>query len=108
MPGPTTESLATDFRDLMREMAAARSEFASYREEFAGFRGRVDAQLGFLRWLGAFTAAILVTLVGSAIWLSWHASALSLRVEALEKSTSKVVDRLDQAVGAAKIKGSNP
>ena len=108
MPGPTTESLATDFRDLLREMTAARSEFASYREEFAGFRGSVDAQLGFLRWLGAFTAAILATLVGSAIWLSWHASAFSLRVEALEKSTSKVLDRLDQAAGSMKPKGTNP
>ena len=99
MPSPTTESLATDFRDLLREMTATRGEFASYREEFAEFRGRMEAQFGFLRWLGAFTAALLVTLVGSAIWLSWHASALSLRVEALEETTSKVVERLDQEAG---------
>ena len=95
MPGPTTESLATDFKDLARELAASRAEFAAFREEFAGFRGRVETQLGFLRWLGAFTAAILVTLVGSALWLSWNASALSQNVTVLERSTAKVVERLD-------------
>ena len=70
MPGPTTESLATDFRDLARELAAFRSDSAAFREDFAGFRGRVEAQLGFLRWLGAFTAAILLALGASAIWLA--------------------------------------
>lgn len=45
---------------------------------------------------GASTAAILVTLVGSAIWLSWHALALSLRLEGLEKSSVRVVERLDK------------
>lgn len=94
MPGPTTESLSTDFKDLARELATFRAEFAAFREDYAGFRGRVETQLGFLRWIGAFTAAILVTLVGSAIWLSWHASALSLHVAALEKSSAQVVERL--------------
>jgi hypothetical protein len=93
MPGPTTESLATDFKDLARELTVFRGEFAVFREDFAGFRGRVETQLGFLRWLGAFTAAILMTLVGSAIWLSWHASALSLHVQALEKSSAMVIER---------------
>lgn len=111
MPGPTTESLATDFRDLVRELSASRSEFASFREEFSGFRGRVETQLGFLRWLGTFTAAILVTLVGSALWLSWHASALSQRVENLERSSAKVVDRLDRldrSIGSVKAKDALP
>ena len=111
MAGPTTESLATDFKDLNRDMAASRAEFAAFREEFAGFRGQVEAHLSFLRSLGGFTAAILVTLVGSALWLSWHASALSLRVEAMEKSTSKVVERLDsieRAVGPPKAQHPSP
>ncbi len=103
MPGPTTESLSTDFKELGRDLAASRAEFAAFREDFAGFRARIETQLGFLRRLGAFSAAVLVTLVGSALWLSWHASALSLRVEAMEEATSKVVERLDKierAVGS--------
>ena len=96
MAGPTTESLATDFRDLVRELAASRAEFAAFREDFAGFRGRVETQLGFLRWLGAFSAAILVTLVGSALWLSWNASAMSERVEMFQGSTARIVERLDR------------
>ena len=111
MAVPTTESLATDYKDLSREMAASRADFAAFREDFAGFRGQVEAHLGFLRWLGAFTAALLVALVGSAMWLSWHASALSLRVEAMGKSSGKVVERLDnieRAVAPPKAAGSGP
>ena len=111
MPGPTTESLATDFRDLARDLAASRSEFASFREEFAGFRGRVESRLGFLRWLGTFTAAILVTLVGSALWLTWHASALSQLVAGLERSNAQVIERLeklDQSPAPAKVKAALP
>ena len=93
---PTTESLATDFRDLVRELAASRAEFAAFREDFAGFRGRVETQIGFPRWLGAFSAAILVTLVGSTLWLSWNASALSQRVEILQGSTANIVGRLNR------------
>ncbi len=98
----TPEDLATDFRDLLREMAASRTVFASFREELAGHRGRVETQLSILRWLGTFMAAILVTLVGSVIWLSWHVSALNQRVDTLEKTTSKILDRPDQGVGTTK------
>ncbi len=73
MPGPTTETLATDFKDLSRDLNAL-------REEFANFRGRVDTQLGIIKWLGAFFAGILVSLVGSAVWLAWNASALTSEV----------------------------
>lgn len=51
MPGHTTESLATDFKDLTRELIASRADFAAFREDFAEFRGRTETQLGFLRWL---------------------------------------------------------
>ena len=103
MPGPTTESLSTDFKGLARDLAESRADFADFREDFADFRGRVETQLGFLRWLGASTAAILVTMVGSALWLSWHASALSQHVEALEISTGKVVERLDRLERAVEV-----
>ncbi len=89
MPGPTTESLATDFRESSRD-------FTQFREEFAGFRGRNETQLSLIRWVGTFMAAVLVSLVGSGVWLTWHASALNQRVGALEQTTAKVVDRLDK------------
>ncbi len=95
MPGPTTESLATDFRDVLREMTAARSEFALFREEFAGFRGRVETQLSIMKWIGGFVATVLVTLIGCGFWLAWEASALTQRVGSMEKSTAKVVEQVD-------------
>lgn len=101
IPGPTTASLATDYKDVARESATFRAEFAAFREENAGFRGRVETQLGFLRWLGAFLAAILVTLVSIALWLFWHASALRWHVDALEKSSALVVERLGKLESTA-------
>lgn len=89
MPGPTTESLATDFRDSSRD-------FVQFREDFAGFKGRIETQLSLVRWVGTFIAAMLFSLVGSGVWLTWHASALNQRVEGLERTTLKVVDRQDK------------
>ena len=108
MPGPTTESLATDFRDVLREITAIRSDIASLREDHAGFRGRVETKLGLIQWLGAFTAAILVTLVTSAIWLAWHASALTQQVDTLNRTNVKIIERLDQPNTPVKPKPATP
>ncbi len=89
MPGPTTESLATDFRDSSRE-------FTQFRENAAGFQGRVETKLSIIQWLGAFFATVMMSVLGSLIWLAWHASAVNQRVGVLEQTTVKVVERLDK------------
>lgn len=89
MPGPTTESLATDFRDSSRE-------FAQFRENVAGFQGRVETELRLIRWVGVFFATVLMAQLGNLIWLAWEASAVKQQFVFLEQATSKSVERLDR------------
>ena len=88
MPGPTTESLATDFKELSRDINAL-------REASAKFEGCVETHLNFIKWLGGFVATLLVSLVASAVWLSWNASALTYEVKQQGNRLGKVEARLD-------------
>jgi hypothetical protein len=98
MPGPTTEHLAEDTKELTAAVSGLRADFAALKavseKEFA------DAK-AFEKWI----KNILIAVVVSAGGVIWAASALNSRVEQqgvrLDKIDAKldqVLQRLDQVV----------
>jgi hypothetical protein len=86
MPVPT-EQLDADIRELDRRIGtrldSVDRSLAAIREDFSGFRGATDANLKLIRWLGAFFAAIPVSLLAGLVTLTWHASAVNSEVKRL-------------------------
>jgi DNA repair exonuclease SbcCD ATPase subunit len=98
MPPAPIDLLSDDVRRLeksnQRIVAPADSldaEVRDLREEFAGFRGRVDASLSFVKWLGVFFFSILVAVVVGAGQVVWDASAVNSKVKQQDR-------RLDEAI----------
>jgi uncharacterized coiled-coil protein SlyX len=93
MAGPTTEILASDLKDLTREVQGLRSEFLE-------FRGQASTIFSLLKWLGGLVAVSLIGVMGALLTLTWHASKLDSRVSGLETATttqSGLLRQLEQA-----------
>ena len=88
MPPAPTDLMAGDLKRLEESSlrVAARMDgleagIRDLREGFAGFRGRVDAYLGFMKWLGVFVAGILVAVVAGTGRVVWDASAVNTEMK---------------------------
>jgi hypothetical protein len=90
-----TELLAEDIRDLRESNRQIALDIKGILPEIAA----VKTELRLFRWIGGFFAGILVMLVGAAITVSWHASALTFEVKQLAGKVDQLGGEVKQLGG---------
>ncbi len=93
--------LAGEVHEIRGELAGLRLEmaekFGEFRTEMAGslgaingtlesLRTRLDHSVSVAKWTVGILMPIIVGLIGTAVWLTWHAAKLDSRVERLENA----------------------
>ncbi len=86
MPGPTTEVLNDDLKDLRTDLHRVETSLATAVAKLA-------AEFGLFKWL---VSAALVASVSGVVSSAYWAGALATRVTALEGRADKVDGRLDR------------
>ena len=100
-----TDLLAEDVRDLRESNHAVASEIKALQNGQATIHtelATIKTELKFIKWLGGFSAALLMGVIGGAGSVIWSASALSSEVRQQGSRLEKVegrLDRIDQQLG---------
>ncbi len=84
-----TDHLADDIKELTEGVNGLKTEFA-------GFRGSVETQFAFLKWIRVFSARVLVALMGGAFAVSWTASSVVSEIKQQGVLVQKIERGLDQ------------
>lgn len=93
MPGPTTEVLINDFKELRSDLHQSEVALSAEIHKFDNAVAKLGAEFSVFKWLlGATLATTLSGVVGSAYW----AGSLSSRVTSLDGRFDKVEARLDR------------
>ena len=93
MPGPTTEILNDDLKQVRADMHQIELSLTAEIHTVDKAVGKLAAEFGVFKWLlGATLATALSGVVGSAYW----AGSLASRVTALDARVDKLDGRLDR------------
>ncbi len=103
MPGPTTEVLSDDLKDVRSDLHKVEVALAAEIHKVDNSVTKLGAEFAVFKWLlGATLATTLSGIVGSAYW----AGSLASRVTALEGRFDKFEGRLERIeAGIAKAIG---
>jgi len=72
------------------------SAMSDWKSEYASFKAKIDTTLAFMRWIGIFTAGVLVTAIVASFNVSHSAGRLEARVEQLQETVVKQECHLDE------------
>ena len=93
MPGPTTEVLNDDLKDLRSDLNRVETALSGEIHQVDNAVAKLAAEFGLFKWLvGASLVASVSGIVSSAYW----AGTITTRVTALESRADKVDGRLDR------------
>lgn len=70
--------VATEFSKARAEMAV---ELGKINATLEAIKTRVDGAVSLGRWTAGVLVPIVISLIGAAFWLTWHAAKLDSRVE---------------------------
>jgi hypothetical protein len=79
--------VAAEFGKVRAEMA---TELGKINATLEAIRARVEGAVSLGRWTAGVLVPTVITLVGTAFWLTWHAAKLDSRVEQVEKAVGAV------------------
>ena len=107
MPGPTTEVLNDDLKELKREVHEGheqlRRDFVKVAIELAELRGELKATLGIAKWAGALLVTTILTSGAGGLWwasgLNAKVAGLGERMDERFKSSDNRLDRIEAAIG---------
>ena len=102
MAGPTdiltedVKELREAHRRLAEEAHELRGDLADFRTDMAEklgtingtlerLEGRIGHSISVAKWTVGILIPIVISLIGTAFWLTWHAAELDSRVERLEQ-----------------------
>jgi len=96
MPGPTTEVLSDDLKEVRSDLHKVEVALAAEIHKVDNSVTKLGAEFAVFKWLlGATLATTLAGVVSSAYW----AGSLASRVTSLEARVDKVDSRLDRING---------
>jgi hypothetical protein len=62
------------------------SDLGKIHFSLESIRSRLDGAVSVAKWTVGILMPIIVALIGTAFWLTWHAAKLDSRVERIEKT----------------------
>ncbi len=93
MPGPTTEVLSDDVKDLRTDLHKTEVALSAEIHRVDNAVGKLSGEFAFYKWL---TGATFATVLTGVVAMSWTGGTLSARVGAVEARLDKMEGRLDR------------
>jgi septal ring factor EnvC (AmiA/AmiB activator) len=81
------EAIATRLDSRLDAVAA---KIEGHGTEFAAFRGKAETTLNLTKWIGAFTAGVLVTVGGSAVMAARYVGTLEASVQHQQRTLDEI------------------
>ena len=72
--------------EMARDLGAVRTEMATINGTLKRLEGRLDHSLSVAKWTIGILAPVILSLVGTAFWLTWYAAKLDSRLERVAKT----------------------